>query len=108
MLGGWSGHEGGYGKAVEFGGSGAVMTIQNVRARESVLVAGWVFEPESEAVGMRCAAFEGPLVSFALGGERKIDLQRGSLRRGRRESGFSRSSLGVGAGVRVGVVYTKT
>lgn len=81
MLGGWSGHEGGYGKAVEFGGSGAVMTIQNVRARESVLVAGWVFEPESEAVGMRCAAFEGPLVSFALGGERNRSAKRKSAKK---------------------------
>lgn len=50
------------GKAFDSGGSGAVMTIQNMRARESVLVAGWVFEPQAEAVGMRCAAFEGPLV----------------------------------------------
>lgn len=40
-----------------------MMTVQNFRARESVLVAGWVFEPESEAVGMRGEAFEGPLVS---------------------------------------------
>ena len=62
-LGGGPGPEGGYGKAVDFGGTGSVVTIHNVKARESVLVAGWVFEPESEAVGMRCAAFEGPLVS---------------------------------------------
>lgn len=66
-MGGGFGHDGGvFGKAADLGGSGAVMTIQNARARESVLVAGWVFEPESEAVGMRCAAFEGPLVSLGF------------------------------------------
>lgn len=58
-----SGHEGGSGKATDPGGSAAV--IYNARAKESLLVAGWVFEPESEAVGMRGAAFEGPLVSIA-------------------------------------------
>lgn len=58
-----SGPDGGSGKATDSGGSAGV--IYNARAKESLLVAGWVFEPESEAVGMRGAAFEGPLVSFA-------------------------------------------
>lgn len=31
------------------------------------MVATWVFEPESEAVGMRNGAFEGPLVSEERG-----------------------------------------
>lgn len=54
------GHEAGSGKAGD-SRCGAVMF--NARAKESLLVAEWVFEPESEAVGMRGAAFEGPLVS---------------------------------------------
>ncbi|CAN0551030.1 unnamed protein product, partial [Ectocarpus sp. 12 AP-2014] len=52
------GHEAGSGKA---GDSRCGAVIFNARAKESLLVAEWVFEPESEAVGMRGAAFEGPL-----------------------------------------------
>ncbi|CAN0518972.1 unnamed protein product, partial [Ectocarpus sp. 8 AP-2014] len=52
------GQEAGSGKA---GDSRCGAVIFNARAKESLLVAEWVFEPESEAVGMRGAAFEGPL-----------------------------------------------
>lgn len=49
-------------KTTDSGSSPAV--VYNVRARESLVVAGWIFEPESEGIGMRSAAFEGPLVGF--------------------------------------------
>lgn len=47
-----------YGGAV---GVGANM-VSGPKARESLLVAEWVLEPESRAVGMRKPSFEGPLV----------------------------------------------
>lgn len=37
-------------------------TVSGPKARESLLVAEWVLEPESRAVGMRKPSFEGPLV----------------------------------------------
>ncbi|CAM9439983.1 unnamed protein product [Pylaiella littoralis] len=82
-----SGHEGGSGKATDSGGSHAV--VYNARAKESLLVAKWVFEPEAEAVGMRGAAFEGPLaVALRIGWEQFVcspivlDLLRAKLTAG--------------------------
>lgn len=100
-LGGGSGHEAGYGKAADSGGSGAVMTIQNVRARESVLVAGWVFEPEAEAVGMRGGAFEGPLVSRKSLGKQNSGCFTSYRERKNRVRKRVRLESSFGVGVRV-------
>ncbi|CAM9386280.1 unnamed protein product [Scytosiphon promiscuus] len=60
-LGEPSAHDAAPGKATDYSGSCAV--IYKARAKESLVVAGWIFEPEAEAVGMRSSAFEGPLAA---------------------------------------------
>lgn len=66
--GGGGGHDGGGGGGAgrDSGGKGrsggSSLAAVTARARESLFVAEWVFQPESLAIRMRDPSFEGPLV----------------------------------------------